>query len=219
MGSWGHIIWALESLGPAFTLPTQDIALMQSVTSVYQGWLFGELETNLPVAIKSLRGSDREQALWVKSIQHFSLAFEPRVPMLDDSSMTDVNANKTALTEQEKTFLQAHAELLQKLVRLLLLMIRRFCPAFTDQTWDTVLRVILGLSDTLLTEPILKKELGKSSYKGNTAHEKRTEIGAYLGDTLAEPLIRLICEAFLRSGNKDSKLWTKFKVRSCRAYL
>jgi hypothetical protein len=165
---------------------------MQSVTSLYQGWLFGESEANLPGAVKSLRGSDREQELWVKSIQHFSLAFEPRIPILDDSTMTDVNVNKTALTDQEKNFLQAHSELLQKLVRLILLMVRRFCSSFTEQTWDILLRVTLGLSDTLLTEPILKKDLGKSSYKGNAlAHEKRTEIGAYLGDALAEPLIRV----------------------------
>ncbi|KAI9033672.1 hypothetical protein CLU79DRAFT_724841 [Phycomyces nitens] len=66
----------------------------------------------------------------------------------------------------------------------------------TPDTWTVLLKVILGITDSLLREP-----MGDTSIPGVVN----------MGDQLCDHLLRVLCELWLRSETKEVEMWDIFK--------
>ena len=174
-------MWVMEAVGHAFILPSEDIYLMQSSSDIYQRWIFGDSET-VPLSVAALKGTPSEQSFWIKIMQHYSLAFEPRLPISEDPLGS---SNRLPSLEVQNEWVLAHIELCQGILKHLLLIIRRLSNQFSEETWLSVLKIFSGIADSLLCEPTYKKEFGKAPYKG------KFEIASYMADRLAESAIRV----------------------------
>ena len=206
LSSWGHVLWNLEVLGQAFSLPFEDHQLILNCASLYQKWLFSS-GNDIPEAILNIKGTDFEQQLWIKTASHFSLAFEPRYPIEEDAT----SANQLKI--QGLHLLNAHLEICQNILKMLTTMVRMNATRFTQETWEVLIKIHLGLADTLLREPCLKKDINRIFSSQSSIEEIKADIASYMGDRLAEPLFRLCIESFLRAATFSAELWSHLKMR------
>jgi hypothetical protein len=211
----------MEVLGAAFTLPPEDVHLMDSAFAIYKEWLFKEENACVPPFLESIQGIAQEQEMWLKILQHFSLIFEPRSATSSDTQTSPVQGSiPRSLTfsgnggfvpdEGSRKFVDT----CHTIVRCIFLVIRRLGDEFTRETWDTVIKIIFGIVDGLLKEPPLSKEKQKLVSKLTTfSEEKRSDLTSYLADSLAESLIFLLAETWLRSQTTNQVLWDILKVK------
>ncbi|KAI9093828.1 hypothetical protein DFS34DRAFT_665968 [Phlyctochytrium arcticum] len=71
-----HVRWMMEVVGQGFSLPIEDVGIIQMTVAVYANWLLEP--ACLPVAVKDLRGEPFEQTFWQTIFQQLSLLFQPR---------------------------------------------------------------------------------------------------------------------------------------------
>lgn len=190
--SWGHLKWTMQILGQAFRMPLDDISLKTLCKSIYFKWLLDD-ESQVPPAVKELRGTANHDQLLLKIVQHFSLAFEAR-------SFT--NAESGATESQIKQNSALNVNLCFDIVNGLFLIIRKYDLIISLDSWTVLLKVLFGIADTVL---------GRQT--SLTLDSSQNEYLSQLSERLATPLTQLLFEALLRARYCDRFLWDLIIVK------
>lgn len=161
----GQLRFVLEIAGQAFGLGLDDLGATEKAVGMYLGWLFGDVKK--PVAVGEADVDGFRELL----LRHLSVLFAVK-------KGGDARPNGVLIAK--------HIELckgaLKAFVRLAM-----EGPALADSTWRVLIRVVLGVADSLLRLPLLPP--------------------CYLADGLAEHLLATCLEVFLRSRTRSASLW------------
>ncbi|KND00537.1 uncharacterized protein SPPG_09225 [Spizellomyces punctatus DAOM BR117] len=208
-----HVRWAMEVIGQGFALPIEDVGIIHQTIAVYSNWLLDP--STLPSAIQERKGSDVEQKFWQTIFQQFSLLFQPRsrTEMAYSPWLQDRSKNK--LDPDDTDPLTLHVDLCHGVLKILTSAGRELGSEFSEETWIVLLKVMIGISDCLLREPMEKeKSAGDSLAKGDK-HQSNVyegeDAGPRMADELCEHLIRVLVELWLRSNLKPVYMWDHLK--------
>jgi hypothetical protein len=183
ISTWGHLKWNLEVIGQAFSLSLQNLPLMQNSFSLYRKWIMQEQELEV---FKSISNSPNEQRLWITFAQHFSLVFESKPFDSDAIPQKNIASNLDA----QKSLVESHLQLCERILELMSSMIRMYESKFTKETWLEMLKILFGIGDAVLAEPPSKVDFMKAVLKPSI-EESKGEIMSLMGDFLCIPLIRV----------------------------
>ncbi|KAF9432411.1 hypothetical protein BGZ76_010844 [Entomortierella beljakovae] len=204
-----HMRWVMEVLGQGFALPLEELSIAQETTQLYSQWLF---EPPLrPLAFRLASGTADEQLLYQAMFHHYSLLFQvrtvqppsPILSHLGPGQQSRYPATPTTPSFQPSVqppptsagFLGRHIELCKKVLTVLTMAGRQLGNTFSEETWEVLLKVILGITDSLLREQTIKP---------STEHSK-------MSDDLCEHLLRVLFELWLRSNIRRVQMWDILK--------
>jgi len=128
-----HVQWVMEIIGQGFALPPteENVKIIQNACAIYTQWLLDS--TSRPYIIQVKEGKSVEQIFWQKIFHHFSLLFK-------------INDKTTVY----------HQELCKQVLSVISMAERTLSSKFSEETWIILLKVLLGISDYLLREPLGK---------------------------------------------------------------
>ncbi|KAF9932457.1 hypothetical protein FBU30_008160 [Linnemannia zychae] len=221
LSSMAHMKWAMEVLGQGFALPLEELSITQETTQLYSQWLF---EPQMrPLAFRQATGTADEQLLYQTIFHHYSLLFQVRstLPAPSGSNNFQNQHHRHTTTTLLSTghaasalstsaayhatppqvpigvLIQRHIELCKKVLTVLTMAGRQLGSTFSEETWEILLKVILGITDSLLREQpktaAMLPEHGKMS------------------DDLCEHLLRVLFELWLRSNIRQVHMWDILK--------
>ncbi|KAF9279402.1 hypothetical protein BGZ68_007949 [Mortierella alpina] len=207
--SMAHMKWAMEVLGQGFALPLEELSIAQETTQLYSQWLF-EPQVR-PQAFRMAAGTADEQLLYqVRALpptapgpslaqsqsQHHR---HPTTPVTSgSSSYHQHHASQAASQVPVGVLIQRHVELCKKVLTVLTMAGRQLGNSFSEETWEVLLKVILGITDSLLREQPATAALQMPE------HSK-------MSDDLCEHLLRVLFELWLRSGIRQVHMWDILK--------
>ncbi|KAF9574487.1 hypothetical protein EC968_006292 [Mortierella alpina] len=213
--SMAHMKWAMEVLGQGFALPLEELSIAQETTQLYSQWLF-EPQVR-PLAFRMAAGTVDEQLLYQARLhvrplpttapgpsiaqnqsQHHR---HPTTPVTSgSSSYHQHHASQAASASQVPVgvLIQRHVELCKKVLTVLTMAGRQLGNSFSEETWEVLLKVILGITDSLLREQPATAALQMPE------HTK-------MSDDLCEHLLRVLFELWLRSGIRQVHMWDILK--------
>ncbi|KAG0230793.1 hypothetical protein BGX31_005715 [Mortierella sp. GBA43] len=207
-----HMQWAMEVLGQGFALPLEELSIAQNITQVYSQWLFDT--SKRPQAFREAEGTPNEQKLYQTIFHHYSLLFEVRpafppspgvnhlnnqhhrhstTPVSNSSSSSSTHATPTPVAPVGVQ-IQRHIEQCKKVITVLTMAGRQLGSSFSEETWEVLLKVVLGITDSLLRDNIFRPPAML------TGHIKMSE-------ELCEHLLRVLFELWLRSNTRRVELW------------
>ena len=129
----------------------------------------------MDLSLRPLAISENEQLFYQLSFQHLSCLFEYR--------------GKVSSLAQAK-----HVDNCKKTIRLILNSVRQYGESFVAETWNILLKVMLGISDYLLRE----------------------NSSSYLTEQLIESVLWTLFECWLRSSVVQVELWSALEVHNSR---
>lgn len=109
-----------------------------------------------------------------------SLLFRPR------SSIEIHQSRPKETSEDVNHLISGHVELCSRVISVFLSSIHDFSQNFSDETWIVILKVLLGICDTLLKVPIQNRH---TKTKSNNVDMELEHVGSIMGDKLCEFLI------------------------------
>ncbi|KAF9914581.1 hypothetical protein BX616_007996 [Lobosporangium transversale] len=215
-----HMQWAMEVLGQGFTLPLEELSIAQETTRLYSQWLF---EPHMrPLAFRQAVGSEDEQLLYQTIFHHYSLLFQVRSVISPSPSTTQLHsqhyrhptaplAGTTHATYPSSPYqsstttpqllnpglIQRHVELCKQVLTVLTMAGRQLGNIFSEATWEVLLKVILGITDSLLREQPNKSQMIPEQTK--------------MSEDLCGHLLRVLFELWLRSGIRQVHMWDILK--------
>ncbi|KAH6589779.1 hypothetical protein BASA61_005506 [Batrachochytrium salamandrivorans] len=228
LSSAAHVNWMMEVVGQGFSLPIDDVIVIQDSINVYHSWL---LEKTTRPAIIQQHGdsSDLAQHFFQSIFKQYSLLFVPRVQSNFSISSplqpTSIPA-KTPTIDDCIDDTIAHIELCKKVLSILLAASKALGQSFTAETWVILVKVLLGISDILLAQPISTRLLPSTTPNAFTPNNIKAPKAngtlssddqepyysdSIMGDRLCEPLIRTLLEVWLISGLSSVEMWDRLK--------
>ncbi|KAI7828906.1 hypothetical protein BC939DRAFT_407851 [Gamsiella multidivaricata] len=229
LSSMAHMNWAMEVLGQGFALPLEELSIAQETTQLYSQWLF---EPQMrPLAFRQAAGTADEQLLYQTIFHHYSLLFQirstsppaPGINHLHHHSHHNhhhrhpttplASAQSTSYSHQAShstaapqvpvgVLIQRHIELCKKVLTVLTMAGRQLGNLFSEGTWEVLLKVVLGITDSLLREQPSKSATSPASL----IPEK-----SKMSDDLCEHLLRVLFELWLRSNIRQVHMWDILK--------
>ncbi|KAF0981277.1 hypothetical protein FDP41_012537 [Naegleria fowleri] len=127
-----HVEWVMEVLGHAFQLPIADHQTIDRAINVYNKWLFEEAQRPAPL-------QENLQYFVQQIFNHFSLLFEERG--LDGTLGTGGSGS-----QEEK---KHHIHLCNRVLDIFLQMGVKG-DMLEEETWNHILKIILGITDSTL---------------------------------------------------------------------
>ncbi|KAJ3222057.1 hypothetical protein HK099_002758 [Clydaea vesicula] len=219
-----HVTWAFEVIGQGFTLPVEDHETISEALTVYSMWLLKS--DKRPIAIQQLEGSPVEQNFFQTIFKHFSLLFSVRPPNNEIKSTQLVaqgglnsnpssanlinNANFNTINNQfeevQRDNVSIHVELCKTVLRIIMLATKNIGEdKFTEETWIVLLKVLIGISDYILSQPLRKKR------KNSVNNYDTEDTGSKMADLLCADIIQVFLEVWLRSKIKNKEMWERLK--------
>ena len=218
-----HVNFALENTGHCLTLPL-DISndgkgtstyncssIMQSCLNVYTYWLTN-LEENIPICMK-----DEQEDFMCRILGHISFLFESRSQLSTLSgkyhsklSLSSINSNESSreshLTTSSASFvdIKGQASLCDQAISTFSALIHRKGNTFTKKAWVYILRLILAVTDSVLSPQ--QEEIGPEKLD--------------LGNIIGVPLLRLLYTTMIKSLQyltvEESTVWDLLRHFSYR---
>ncbi|KAJ3027870.1 hypothetical protein HK097_006068, partial [Rhizophlyctis rosea] len=106
---------------------------------------------------------------------------------------------------------QLHVNLCKQVLELIRVAVRKLGPEFSEDTWIVLLKVILGVTDCLLREPMERERSGWGEGKHQRVYMEGDDPGPRMADLLCEDLIWVLVELWLRSCNYRVEMWDYLK--------
>lgn len=193
-----HVKFAMELVGQGLDLPLYNISIISSSITVYANWLLEPKKR--PLIMLELGESSIEFQNHIQDIfKHLSMVFRPRI--ISEGSHQQGLPNLGPTTKQKDhfddyiSFFNQHIELCDRvLTQHILTTVKLHSSHFTQETWIVLLKVMLGICDTLLTQPLSRSTapVPSSAAPGKYPefHDREHVIGI-MGDKLCEPLIKV----------------------------
>lgn len=155
-----HVTWAMETVGQGFALPIEEEDSIVKVITLYRVWC---LDGKRPAPFE-----ENPQHFTRELLGHFSLLFSPR--------------------ESAREMVDKHANLCSRVLDIYLQFGRQAGDSLNVETWETFLKLLLGVCDN-----ILRADLDKSQ---ETLQKK-----------LCPQLLKVLFELWLLSRTKNPDLW------------
>jgi hypothetical protein len=168
--TFGQVKFILEIAGQAFGLGLDDLGATEKAVGMYLGWLFGDVK--LPVAVGEADVEGFRELL----LRHLSVLFA---------------AKRSADPKPNGMLIAKHIELCKAALKAFVRLAMEG-SGLADSTWRVLIRVVLGIADSLLRLPLLPP--------------------SYLADGLAEHLLATCLEVFLRSRTRSASLWKALRM-------
>ncbi|KAI9248753.1 hypothetical protein BY458DRAFT_536549 [Sporodiniella umbellata] len=169
----------MEVIGQSFNLPLEDMNITSDAIDIYSRWLF---DSPRPTAVVR---EGLEQEFYQIIFHQYSLLFQPRITRT-------ISCNQV-IKDTVTPLIQRHVDLCQRTLRVFAKAGRTL--RFSEETWKTILKVVLGITDYLLKEP---------------AGETLNVIN--MTDELCDPLLQVFFELWLRSNTMDVEMWDILKT-------
>ncbi|KAJ3009267.1 hypothetical protein HKX48_008074 [Thoreauomyces humboldtii] len=216
-----HVRWAMEIVGQGFALPIDEAPVIWQAVEVYDSWL----HDHRPVGIREVEGTDVEQRFWQTIFEQFSLIFQPRPkaemqssPWIPDRTKGGKDASTTPHHADEHDPVGAHVALCHAVLQILGSVGRTLGPQFSEETWIVLLKVMIGITDCLLREPVetekstgtVQEQVGRGDRHTTIVYDGE-EPAVRMADELCEHLIRVLFELWLRSGLTRVYMWDHLK--------
>ncbi|KAJ2994868.1 hypothetical protein HDV02_001280 [Globomyces sp. JEL0801] len=202
-----HVKFVMEIVGQGFDLPIEHIKIIQNSVKVYSTWL---LEPSKRPMIVS--NSDKDSEVFQSFIQVIDFILNTRQSIFKQSSllfrprMNALPVHSKNVSEDGADALSQHIELCEKVLAIFMGGISDNAANFSDETWLVILKVFLGVCDSLLSAPTsAQTKLGQSDMAENQ------QVVSVMGDRLCESLIRTIFQVWLVSKTLDINMWNKLK--------
>jgi hypothetical protein len=183
----------MEVIGQGFNLPLEDMAITTEDINIYAQWLFEANQRPIAVSREGL-----EQEFFQIIFHQYSLLFRPRIPRQQSggsgsksstfSTTTVVPAPGAgnmivipmAPTNPPSSSRESVAQLIQRHIELCKKVLTVFTMAgrtldLSEETWSVLLKVVLGITDSLLSERV----------------NDGTRAGSAMGDELCDHLLRV----------------------------
>jgi hypothetical protein len=168
-----HVTVIMELVGQGFNLPLNNLSIIDMSVYVYSTWLLQI--SKRPIVMKN---SISEENIVQRFIQNMfkqsSLLFRVRQP-------NELHSPSKKTNEDVYENVKEHIELCKKVVGVYASCVREHSVTFSEETWMVILKVLLGICDSLLRDPIVSKK-GKNDFEIE-------QVGMYIGDQLCEILI------------------------------
>mmetsp|Transcript_20722 Transcript_20722/g.30812 ORF Transcript_20722/g.30812 Transcript_20722/m.30812 type:complete len:1224 (+) Transcript_20722:40-3711(+) len=202
-----HVRVLMECIGQTFSLPidVQTIVIIDKARQVYHNWLFDSASRPPPI-------QEDEQIFFKDIFKHYSSLFSPHASaaMLksfggsgagvsddgsgsDDTMVSALGSSNNLPGNQEENYRQViaqHSKVCHTILDAFQEVGRKLNARLTTDTWEHLLRIILGISDSLLSLP---------------------EGDSYLADDLAPKLLEVLFELFLTSRTDSTVMWDHLK--------
>lgn len=177
LNTYTKVKFFLEIIGQAFGLPLDDLGVTGKAAEFYISWLTpcnGPSTIPRPEGVAIESQDDFIQTL----VKHLSVVFIPK-------KGPDVKGSTATL------FGGKHVDMCKSILKSFTSLSR--CPeVMSEASWKVLIKVTLGISDSLLRLPLLPP--------------------CYLADELTEDLLATCLEVFLRSKTHSASLWKALKV-------
>ena len=188
-----HVKWFMEVIGQGFNLPLEDMAITTEDINIYAQWLFEANQRPIAVSREGL-----EQEFFQIIFHQYSLLFRPRIPRQQSGGSGSKSSTFSTTTvvpapgagnmivipmapanppssarESVAQLIQRHIELCKKVLTVFTMAGRTL--DLSEETWSVLLKVVLGITDSLLSERV----------------NDGTRAGSAMGDELCEHLLRV----------------------------
>ncbi|RKP02919.1 hypothetical protein CXG81DRAFT_17444 [Caulochytrium protostelioides] len=143
----------------------------------------------------------------------------------------------TAIVDSIDNLLTAQADLCKNVLKIMATSAKQLGSRFSKATWIVLLKVLLGITDRLLSEPLSTPRspapppaaaAGHASAKGDrgdasaktaaaaaaaaaAASPEVVSTGPRIADDIVRPLMQALCETWLRSGIMDEAMWASLR--------
>eukprot|EP01122_Echinamoeba_exundans_P014768 TRINITY_DN6753_c0_g1_i2.p1 TRINITY_DN6753_c0_g1~~TRINITY_DN6753_c0_g1_i2.p1 ORF type:complete len:1091 (-),score=190.34 TRINITY_DN6753_c0_g1_i2:1420-4692(-) len=124
-----HVRWVLEVIGQGFTLPIEDVPIMEKCISLYSKWLLSPSELRPPGF------NAQDQYFYQRMFFHLSNLFEPR-------ARDDGPASVAGPQNQVKLCKDV-------LDNIYLVGAQKLSTSVTQETWESWLKLMLGIVDSI----------------------------------------------------------------------
>ncbi|KAI8599710.1 hypothetical protein EDD21DRAFT_416527 [Dissophora ornata] len=126
----------------------------------------------------------------------------PTTPLPNTYQSTSSSYNSSHVSSASQVpmgvLIQRHIELCKKVLTVLTMAGRQFGNTFSEETWEVLLKVILGITDSLLREQTVKSSALMPEH-------------CKMSDDLCEHLLRVLFELWLRSNIRQVHMWDILK--------
>ncbi|KAI8096897.1 uncharacterized protein BX664DRAFT_275281 [Halteromyces radiatus] len=187
-----HVKWYMEVIGQGFALPLEDMNITNDSITIYSQWL---LEPNLrPAAVVT---QDLDQEFFQIIFHQYSLLFQPRIfrsSNQQQQQQQQQHSTSNTIKDTLAPLVQRHIDLCNRILTVISTAGRTL--DLSSDTWTVLLKVMLGITDSLLKEPS-----GETPIPGVKN----------ISDELCEPLLRVLFELWLRSRTKEIDMWNILK--------
>ncbi|KAL9543689.1 hypothetical protein MBANPS3_007993 [Mucor bainieri] len=139
----------------------------------------------------------------------------PTNPHNNNSNSSNSNSNnnaQSALKETLSQLVQRHVELCKKTLKVLAMAGRTL--KLSAETWSVLLKVMLGITDYLLKEPVGGGAGGSAAAAGGGGGggDSTSSLGVInMADELCDSLLQVLFELWLRSNTMDVEMWDILK--------
>jgi hypothetical protein len=192
-----HVLFVMELIGQGFNLPLYQLSIIELSVLVYSGWLLDPPKR--PTAIQACTSDSEIFQSFIQNIfKQSSVLFRPRIA----AEIQQLPTKKSA--EELCDMVRQHVELCKRIVSVYSKFIADNSHQFSNETWIVILKVFLGICDTLLREPIHPRK------KGGEMDIEHT--GSYMGDKLCELLIQTLIENWLKCKVVPVDMWNRLKT-------
>ena len=165
LSSRSHIIWVLETCGQGFRLPIEEADIIQNVIELYRQWILDPKKRPAPLE---------------KEFQFFL-----QIMLKQFSQLFLFRSDGVA---------EAHAQLCSAVLNIYLSISRTLAKKLTDETWDTLLKLLIGVADSLFLSP---------------------RDPSVLGTKLCNQMLRVLFECWLTGQTQKPQMWSYLKDRVC----
>ncbi|KAJ3024755.1 UNVERIFIED_CONTAM: hypothetical protein HDU68_007809 [Siphonaria sp. JEL0065] len=183
----------MELLGHGFSLPIEDVVIVNECINVYKAWLLEGGDS----AIVPPGSRGYEQLFWQTIFMHSSLLFQPR-KSYDSANFSPVS-NQQQQTQEVLTseaLVSTHINLCRHILLMILTAAQQQANGsphassnsnpvnsqqpyhldFSRETWIVLLKVLLSSADRLLTEPSLAVKSRRGSYIDSSMNSGGTPV-------------------------------------------
>ncbi|KAJ5068671.1 hypothetical protein M0811_02614 [Anaeramoeba ignava] len=160
-----HIKWVIEIIGQSFALPIEDHPIISNGIELYSRWLMGKA---VPTAF-----IENQNYFFREIFGHLSLIFQAR-------------------KDTQHTLIKKHIELCQSVLLIMEKMGTERKDQMTEETWEYLLNILIGISDYLLAKDGVIEEQDLTSQ-------------------LCVPVLRLLFDLWLRSNTQNLQMWERLK--------
>ncbi|KAJ1982960.1 hypothetical protein H4R35_000086 [Dimargaris xerosporica] len=241
-----HVWWVMVILGQAFELPLEDLSIADSVINVYQQWLLEPKTRPLAFRSANHPDEEQRlfQKIFLHmsmifeqpaSTTHFD---SPPVSPTSATSPTASGPSSSHTSRRHHHYHQAqtrhtnitlvpgkirestahndYLELCKHVLQVVTMAGRTTSSTWSKETWTVLMRVLLGITDYLLSRHHPGKGESSRSYRGTLAPGEKLRFIyqqidytrlARVGEDLSEHLIRVLTEMWLRSQMVDNETW------------
>jgi hypothetical protein len=144
-----HVRIMLECVGQCFALPLDSSHIIESGIEIYRRWLLEPKKQPPPI-------QEDEQFFYKEMFKHLSLVFIKRAITESAEILPEPRSNRQLhkeISNNNQEHLNLHTNLCNSVLALFRSVGVVLRKRMMDDTWEALLKIVLGIADSMLSEP------------------------------------------------------------------